>query len=67
MGPYALPAFVGAVFAGEVNASAPVPWTILITAYQKSGGNFYTSPNDVFESRYATGNRVLAVQLEPAQ
>jgi hypothetical protein len=54
-GPYALAAFVDAVFFGEVNASATVSSTLLVTAYQKKYGNIYTSPLAVFEAQYATG------------
>ena len=52
-GPYALAAFVDAVFNGEVNAGAPVLTTFLMTAYQKSYGNIYASSVDVFEAPYA--------------
>ncbi|GAC1330556.1 MAG: alpha/beta fold hydrolase [Steroidobacteraceae bacterium] len=54
-GPYALAAFVDAVFFGAVNGDAPVSSTLLLTAYQKAYGNIYTNPADVFESRYAAG------------
>lgn len=53
-GPYALAAFVDSVFNGQVNGSAPVPWTMLVTAYQKVYGNIYANPSDVFEARYAS-------------
>jgi len=54
-GPYALAAFVDAVFYGEVNGDAPVSSTLLLTAYQKAYGDIYASPGDVFESQYAPG------------
>jgi hypothetical protein len=54
-GPYALGAFVDAVFYGEVNGGATVSSTLLLTAYQKAYGNIYAAPIDVFESQYATG------------
>src|SRR5580700_4011980 len=54
-GPYALAAFVDAVFYGEVNGDAPVSSTLLLTAYQKAYGDIYANPGDVFESQYATG------------
>ncbi len=54
-GPYALAAFADAVFGGQVNGSAPLLFTMLLTSYQKSYGNLYTSSGDVFEARYATG------------
>jgi len=54
-GPYALAAFVDAVFYGEVNGDAPVSSTLLLTAYQKVYGNIYSNPADVFENQYANG------------
>ncbi len=54
-GPYALAAFVDAVFYGEVNGDAPVSSTLLLTAYQKVYGDIYANPGDVFESQYAPG------------
>ena len=54
-GPYALAAFVDAVFYGEVNGDAPVSSTLLLTAYQKAYGNIYSDPTQVFENQYANG------------
>ena len=54
-GPYALAAFVDAVFFGEVNGDAPVSSTLLLTAYQRAYGNIYSNPSDVFEAQYADG------------
>ncbi len=54
-GPYALGAFVDAVFFGEVNGGAPISSTLLLTAYQRAYGNIYADPADVFESPYAAG------------
>jgi dienelactone hydrolase len=53
-GPYALAAFTDAVFGGEVNGSAPLLFTLMLTSYQKSYGNLYVSVNDVYEANYAT-------------
>ena len=64
-GPYALAAFVDAVFAGRVNSSGPVSATLLITAYQNSYGNVYASPADVFEPQYATGIESLLPSTVP--
>jgi hypothetical protein len=64
-GPYALAAFVDAVFFGEVNASATVSSTLLITAYQKAYGDIYSSPLDVFEPQYATGIETLLPSTTP--
>src|SRR6202048_2899397 len=54
-GPYALAAFVDAVFYGQVNGAAPVSSTLLLTAYQQVYGDIYTNPADVFENQYAAG------------
>jgi len=54
-GPYALAAFVDAVFYGEVNGAATVSSTLLLTAYQRAYGTIYANAADVFEPQYATG------------
>lgn len=54
-GPYALAAFVDAVFAGQVDGGAPVVATMLFTSYQNSYGNIYANTTDVFAPQYATG------------
>jgi hypothetical protein len=54
-GPYALAAFVDAVFFGRVNSGAPVHITFLITSYQKSYGNLYASSAEAFQPQYAPG------------
>jgi hypothetical protein len=54
-GPYAMAAFVDAVFSGRVSAGSTVSATLLITAYQKAYGNVYASTADVFEPQYASG------------
>jgi hypothetical protein len=64
-GPYAMAAFVDAVFFGRVNASGPVSAVMLVTAYQKSYGNIYGSPADVFEAQYATGIESLLPSTTP--
>src|SRR3984957_12072678 len=54
-GPYALAAFGDAIFMGEVDMSAPANFVLLVTSYQHSYKNVYTSPTDVFEAQYASG------------
>ena len=54
-GPYALAAFVDAIFDGQVNGEAPVLATLLFTAYQHSYGDIYADPTELFEAQYATG------------
>jgi alpha/beta superfamily hydrolase len=64
-GPYALGAFVDAVFYGEVNGGATVSSTLLLTAYQHAYGNIYANPADVFEPQYATGIDSLLPSTTP--
>src|ERR1700681_437852 len=64
-GPYALAAFVDAVFYGEVNGDGPVSATLLLTAYQRAYGDIYSSPTDVFENPYATGIDSLLPSTTP--
>ena len=58
-GPYALAAFVDAVFYGQVNGDATVSSTLLLTAYQDAYSNIYTDPSVVFEPQYADGIQTL--------
>jgi len=64
-GPYALAAFVDAVFFGEVNGDAPISSTLLLTAYQRAYGNIYADAVDVFEPQYATGIDSLLPSTTP--
>jgi hypothetical protein len=64
-GPYALAAFVDAVFFGEVNGDAPISSTLLLTAYQRAYGNIYADAVDVFEAQYATGIDSLLPSTTP--
>jgi alpha/beta superfamily hydrolase len=64
-GPYALAAFVDAVFYGEVNGSAPISSTLLLTAYQRSYGNIYADAADVFAPEYASGIESLLPTTTP--
>ena len=64
-GPYALAAFVDAVFYGEINGDAPISSTLLLTAYQRAYGNIYADDVDVFESQYATGIDSLLPSTTP--
>jgi hypothetical protein len=64
-GPYALGAFVDAVFYGEVNGGATVSSTLLLTAYQHAYGTIYTDPATVFEPQYATGIDALLPSTTP--
>ena len=53
-GPYALAAFGDAIFAGEVDMSAPANFNLVVTSYQHSYQNVYTTPTDVYEAQYAS-------------
>ena len=64
-GPYAMAAFVDAVFSGRVSSGATVSATLLITAYQKSYGNIYSGTADVFEAQYAGGIESLLPSTTP--
>ena len=64
-GPYAMAAFVDAEFAGRVGSGATVSATLLITGYQKTYGNIYSSTADVFEDQYATGIESLLPSTSP--
>jgi hypothetical protein len=64
-GPYALAAFVDAVFSGDVNGDAPVSSTLLLTAYQRAYGDIYANAADVFESQYAAGIESLLPSTTP--
>jgi hypothetical protein len=54
-GPYAIAALEDAVFGGEVNGGAPISATLLITGYQRSYGDIYSNPTDIFAAQYAGG------------
>jgi alpha/beta superfamily hydrolase len=64
-GPYALAAFVDAVFYGEVNGDATVSSALLLTAYQKAYGNIYADPQEVFSDQYAGGIDSLLPSTTP--
>ena len=64
-GPYAMAAFVDAQFAGRVGSGATVSATLLITGYQKTYGNIYSSTADVFEDAYASGIESLLPSTSP--
>jgi poly(3-hydroxybutyrate) depolymerase len=64
-GPYAMEAFVDAIFAGRVSSGATVSATLLITAYQKAYGNVYAGTTDVFEAQYAGGIESLLPSTTP--
>lgn len=58
-GPYALAAFGDAVFQGQVNASAPLFLSWMLTGYDRAYGDLYSAPTDVFQSPYAADIETL--------
>lgn len=64
-GPYALAAFVDAVFYGEVNGGATVSTVLMVSAFQTAYGNVYATPSDVFEPQYANGIQTLLPTTTP--
>ncbi|MGC2029013.1 MAG: hypothetical protein WA642_03235 [Steroidobacteraceae bacterium] len=66
-GPYALAAFVDAVFYGEVNGDAPVSSTLLLTAYQKAYGDILCQPGRRIREPVRAGHRLLAADHDAAE
>ena len=64
-GPYALAAFLDAVFSGQVSDGAPVFGSFLFTAYQQAYGDVYGNPTELFESPYAAGIDALLPSALP--
>jgi len=64
-GPYALAAFVDAVFYGRVNGDGPVAATLLVEGYQNSYGNLFTDPGAVFAPQYAADIETLFPSKTP--
>ena len=64
-GPYALSAFGDAIFEGEVNNSATVNVALLVPAYQNVYGDIYSTPGDIFESKYASSVPTLLPSTTP--
>ncbi len=64
-GPYALAAFMDAVFYGNVNLGSTVFSPLLINSYQKAYGNLYTNLTDIYEPGFASGIDTLLPSLTP--
>jgi hypothetical protein len=54
-GPYALAQELDANFAGQVHVAATLFGTLIATSFQKSYGNVYANPGELYEARYAAG------------
>jgi acetyl esterase/lipase len=64
-GPYAMEAFVDAVFYGQVNVGSTIFSPLLTTSYQKAYGNIYTATTDIYSATYATGIDTLLPSVTP--
>jgi acetyl esterase/lipase len=64
-GPYALEAFVDAIFFGNVDIGSTVFTPLLSTSYQKSYKNVYSTPTDLYEANYASGIESLLPSTTP--
>ena len=64
-GPYALGAFGDAVYYGNVNLASTVFTPLLAASFQKTYGNIYAQPSDMFEAAYASGIDTLLPSTTP--
>jgi hypothetical protein len=58
-GPYALAEELDDNFAGQVHVGSTLFATLLATSYQRSYGNVYARPADLYESAYVSGIETL--------
>ncbi len=58
-GPYALARELDDNFAGQVHVASTLFASMLATGYQRSYGNVYAQPTDLYESGYASGIETL--------
>jgi len=54
-GPYALAAYLDAIFYGNVALGSTAFAPLATNSFQKAYGNLYTTPADMYETAYATG------------
>ena len=54
-GPYALAAYMDAIFYGNVPLGSTLFTPLLVNSYQKTYGNIYSQLTDVYEPSYASG------------
>ena len=64
-GVYALGSFGDAVYAGNVNLGATLFSPLLSTSFQRTYGNIYTTPSDMYEAAFATGIESLLPSNTP--
>jgi hypothetical protein len=54
-GPYALAAYLDAIFYGNVALGSTAFAPLATNSFQQAYGNIYTAPTDIYETTYATG------------
>jgi pimeloyl-ACP methyl ester carboxylesterase len=64
-GPYALEAFVDAVFFGHPFLGSTAFAPMLTTGYQHAYGNIYSTPSDIYSATYVTGIDTLLPSTTP--
>ncbi|MDP2262924.1 MAG: lipase family protein [Hydrogenophaga sp.] len=64
-GPYHLGRFGDAVYAGNVNLGATLFAPLLSTSFQRTYGNIYATPSDMYEATFATGIETLLPSTTP--
>lgn len=64
-GPYALEAFVDAIFFGSVDLGSTAFTPLLVTSYQKAYGNIFTASTDIYSSTYVNGIVTLLPSVTP--
>lgn len=64
-GPYALGAFMDAIFGVQVPIGATLFGPLTINSYQKAYGNIYSSLSEIYETAYATGMDTLLPSTTP--
>ncbi len=64
-GPYALEAYVDAIFYGTVALGANWFTPLVATSYQRSYGNLYSNPTQLFEAKYAADIEGLLPSTTP--
>jgi hypothetical protein len=65
-GPYAMLAFGDAAFTyGNPGLEGTFYYPMVVNSYQRSYGNVYTTPTDVYSPTYATGIDTLLPSLDP--
>jgi acetyl esterase/lipase len=64
-GPYNLGFFGDLVYSGQVNVGATIFNPLLNTSFQRTYGNIYTTPSEMYEDTFATGIETLLPSTTP--